>query len=143
MLISGKSLWAINDMFGTGTRGFAIITAVLAVGTYIAVFGLLHPTTQKDAIEAIRKGVSFSWITRKIKKGGDDANQNPPLKAGKGKEKEEEGISTGLQSNDAAAESPRQKKLTLLSRFRKRKVKGGEDHEMGDVGAQSNSSNSK
>jgi hypothetical protein len=68
-----QSLWAINDMFGTGTRGFAIITVVLAFGTYIAVFSLLHPTTQKDAIVAIRKGLSFSWITRKIKRGADDA----------------------------------------------------------------------
>jgi hypothetical protein len=135
-------MWAINDMFGTGTRGFAIITVVLALGTYVAVFGLLHPTTQKDAIEAIKKRLSFSWITRQIKWGADDANQNQSLKAGKGKEKGEEGISSGLQSNDATAEPLQQKKSTLLSRFRKRKVRGGEDHEMGDVQAQSNSYNS-
>ncbi|KAH8777269.1 hypothetical protein BGZ57DRAFT_351768 [Hyaloscypha finlandica] len=137
------SLWAINDMFGTGTRGFAIITVVLAVGTYAAVFGLLHPTTQKDAIEAIRKGFSFSWITQKIKRGADDANQNPPLKAGKRKEKEKEGISSGLQTNDATAEPPQQKMPTLFSKFRNRKVKGGEDHEMGNVRAQSDGSNPK
>jgi len=123
-------------MFGTGTRGFAVITIVLAVGTYVAVFGLLHPTTQKDAIEAIRKGLSFSWITRKIKMGADDANQHPSLKAGKGKEEEEEGISSGVQSNNVTLEPPQQKKPTLFSRFRKRKVKGGEDHEMGDVRSQ-------
>lgn len=37
------SLWAVNDMFGTGTRGFAIITAVMGLGTYAAVFLLIHP----------------------------------------------------------------------------------------------------
>jgi hypothetical protein len=60
---------------------------------------------------------------------------------GKGKEKGEEGISSGLQRNDATAEPSQEKKLTLFSRFRKRKVRGGEDHEMGDVrGAESNRS---
>jgi hypothetical protein len=126
-------------MFGTGTRGFAIITVVLVLGTYVAVFGLLHPTTQKDAIEDIKKILSFRWITRKIKQGSHDGNQNQPLKAGKGKEKEEEGISSGLQSNDAIAEPLQQKKSTLFSRFRKRKVNGAGDYEMGDVRPQSNS----
>jgi hypothetical protein len=114
-------------MFRTGTRGFAIITVVLALGTYVAVFGLLHPTTQKDAIEAIKKSLSFSWITGKIKQETHGGNQNQPLKVGKGKEKQEEGVSSGLQSNDATAEPPHQKKSTFFSRFRKRKVKGRED----------------
>lgn len=35
-------MWAINSMFGTGTRGFAIITTVISCGTYAVVFGLLQ-----------------------------------------------------------------------------------------------------
>ncbi|KAE9366522.1 hypothetical protein N431DRAFT_471572 [Stipitochalara longipes BDJ] len=34
------SMWAINDMFGTGTRGFAIITTIIAVGTYAVVLSI-------------------------------------------------------------------------------------------------------
>lgn len=124
-------------MFGTGTRGFAVITIVLSLGTYVAVFSLLHPTTQKDAIKALKKGLSSRWVPRKIERRLDDGNQDQPLKAGKGKEKREERRSSGFQSNDATEEPLHQKKPTLLSRFRKRKVKGGEDHEMGDVLAQS------
>jgi hypothetical protein len=119
-------------MFNTGTRGFAIITVVLAVGTFVAVFGLLHRRRQKDAIEAIGKSLSFKWITWKIKQGSHDGNKNQPLQVGKGKEKQKEGMSSGLQGNNATAEPPQQKKSTLLSRFRKRKVKGREDHEMGN-----------
>jgi hypothetical protein len=36
-----QSMWAINDMFGTGTRGYAIITVVISLGTYIVTIGLL------------------------------------------------------------------------------------------------------
>jgi hypothetical protein len=130
-------------MFGTGTSGFAIITVVLALGTYVAVFGLLHPTTKKDAIEAIKKSLPFSWITGKTKQETNPRIRSRPMKLGKVKVKEKERMSSRLQSNDATVEPQHQKKSTLLSRFRKRKVKGREDHEMGDVRAQLDSSNSK
>jgi hypothetical protein len=57
-------------MFGTGTRGFAIVTIVLAIGTYVAVFGLLHPTQQKNAVEAFKKE-SFVPVDCGIEKTGD------------------------------------------------------------------------
>jgi hypothetical protein len=77
-------------MFGTGTRGFAIITVVLAIGTYVEVFGLLHPTTQKNSVEGFKKSLSFPWTAGKIKQETHDGNQSQPLKAGKGKVKQEE-----------------------------------------------------
>jgi len=41
-------------MFGTGTRGFAVITAVIAAGTYAIVFWLLHATAVIAGFEGIR-----------------------------------------------------------------------------------------
>jgi hypothetical protein len=47
-------------MFGTGGKGFAIITVVIPVITYALVFNLLHPTTKKG-IEYGMKRAIFTW----------------------------------------------------------------------------------
>jgi hypothetical protein len=50
-----QSMWAIGDTFGAGTHGFVIITTIITVGTYAAVFSLLHPSAFKDGFESLRK----------------------------------------------------------------------------------------
>jgi hypothetical protein len=52
-------MWAINDMFGTGIKGLVGITTVLALGTYLTVFSLLHRTRQRQAIESLRRLFRF------------------------------------------------------------------------------------
>jgi hypothetical protein len=47
-------MWAINNMFGTGTRGFVIITSLIAFGTYAVVFGLLHPPSRQSLVAFMR-----------------------------------------------------------------------------------------
>src|SRR5271168_2006092 len=44
-------------MFGTGGRGFSIITVVIPVITYALVFNLLHPTTKKGIEEGIENAI--------------------------------------------------------------------------------------
>ena len=54
VLIVPQSMWAINNMFGTGTRGFVIITSLIALGTYAVVFGLLHPPSRQSLVALMR-----------------------------------------------------------------------------------------
>jgi hypothetical protein len=49
-------MWVINDMFGTGTTGFAIITTVLGLLTYGVVFGLLHSISNNKLVTALKRG---------------------------------------------------------------------------------------
>jgi len=42
-------------MFGTGTRGFAIITILISSGTYAVVFGLLHQEYQRTVSSFLYK----------------------------------------------------------------------------------------
>jgi hypothetical protein len=55
-----QSLWVVNNMFGTGGRGLAIITVVIPVITYAVVFNLLHTSTKKEIEEGIKKAI-FTW----------------------------------------------------------------------------------
>ncbi|PMD34211.1 hypothetical protein L207DRAFT_588810 [Hyaloscypha variabilis F] len=56
--IAQQSMWVVNNMFGTGGKGFAIITAVIPITTYALVFNLLHPTTKKALINGIKKAAT-------------------------------------------------------------------------------------
>ncbi|KAH6666872.1 hypothetical protein B0J14DRAFT_704932 [Halenospora varia] len=48
------SMWAINEMFGAGTRGFAIITSVITFVTYLSVFCLTKLVVLADILDTIR-----------------------------------------------------------------------------------------
>jgi hypothetical protein len=78
-------MWAINDMFGTGTLGFAIITTILTVGTYVVDFTLLHQSAQKQAIEAVKSVFRLTIFekrkftkesTRAKVQGGEESQQD-------------------------------------------------------------------
>ena len=47
-------------MFGTGGRGFAIITIFIPVITYAVVFDLLHTSTKKGIEDGTKKAI-FIW----------------------------------------------------------------------------------
>ncbi|KAN0101488.1 hypothetical protein V8E51_011998 [Hyaloscypha variabilis] len=72
------SMWAINNMFGTGTRGFAIITSLIAFSTYAVVFGLLHPPSRQSFATLLMNisdpATLRSWTYRAFKV----ANKSPP-----------------------------------------------------------------
>ena len=51
-------------MFGTGTRGFVIITSFISSGTYVVVFGLLHPPS-RQTLAAFLKKVSIPDVNQK------------------------------------------------------------------------------
>jgi hypothetical protein len=87
-------MWAINDMFGTGTRGFAIITTLISSGTYAVVFGLLHPPSRQtiaallmrftvpeflqrwvhEALEAFRKILNLNLKAENAPNGSESGN---------------------------------------------------------------------
>jgi hypothetical protein len=48
-------MWAINDMFGGGPKGFTIITTLISTGTYAVVFGLLHLPSREKITDLLKK----------------------------------------------------------------------------------------
>jgi hypothetical protein len=76
-------MWAIDSMFGTGILGFGIITAILTFGTYVVVFLLLHPDTQAQVIEWVKKKM-FRLLRCPTKKN-DTQKQKHPASGGSGK----------------------------------------------------------
>jgi hypothetical protein len=91
-------MWVVNNMFGTGGKGFAIITAVIPITTYALVFNLLHPTTKKAILEGIKTAATspqrlwqklrnsfwmavfwvrfrFQYLWWKLKNGGQETRQ--------------------------------------------------------------------
>jgi hypothetical protein len=117
-------MWAINGMFGTGTRGFAIITSVIACGTYAVVFGLLHPPARNRALEALK--VYFPVISWN---GESDNLKNKNLADSKGKGKENNASGSGAQGEDVSPKTVNPKR-SLISRFQRRKRRV-QDHEKG------------
>lgn len=122
-----KSMWAINDMFGTGTRGFAIITTVITTCTYAVVFWLLHPSAFKDASQALRK-----LFERKEDLAGKDKSDSvkrpSTLISGKtkGKEKERGVITDEEQLGRQISGSDEALKRSLISRLRGKKARNKE-----------------
>jgi uncharacterized membrane protein len=55
-------MWSINSMFGTGYKGFIIITVLLACFTYIIVFVFItaeHKSWQGQQIITLKNLVGF------------------------------------------------------------------------------------
>ena len=52
-------------MFGTGTRGFAIITTSISCGTYAIVFGLLHAPSRLSTFDLLKLLRRALWPHKK------------------------------------------------------------------------------
>src|SRR4051812_19848036 len=111
-------MYDINDMFGTGIQGYSIITAVIFLGTYAIVFGIIHPSirfkkvyeyliSKRQNIESIRI-VSLILKTVGIRK--------------------EKGIKGHLKVTNHAVGQESKRWLGLIRWGRKKRT---EDHEMG------------
>jgi hypothetical protein len=105
-------------MFGTGTKGFAIITTLLAVGTYVVVFSLLHQTTQRQAVESMKQIFRFLW-----------PNFLASRKGLKIKPLQDVGQAQGTARRDTQKEpgEGRQSKMNLRARFTREKSKSQDD----------------
>ncbi|KAH6677159.1 hypothetical protein B0J14DRAFT_651052 [Halenospora varia] len=78
------SMWAVNNMFGTGTRGFAMITTIVATVTYVVVFRLLHPTALRKYIMS-----TYGKVKHRFSKS---ENKQSSVKKSTGEERKEEGV---------------------------------------------------
>jgi hypothetical protein len=125
-------MWAINDMFGTGTYGFAVITTIIAAGTYAVVFWLLHPKVFEGGFEALckcfcrRKDPGSDRKGAKIKRPTTEIKQSP---TGKCKEKEQDADrDKGLQTTQTVmdVQAP---KSAVISRWCRGKSRALGDEE--------------
>jgi hypothetical protein len=122
-------MWAINNMFGIGTRGFVIITTIITVGTYAVVFWLLNSIAFRDGFGSLRENF---WLKRdsKVDEKGAKVTRSPTTVSVKGKEKEGNIIADEeLLNSQTLVDIPASKK-SLLSRFRRGKAQAG-DQEAG------------
>jgi hypothetical protein len=151
-------MWAINNMFGTGTRRFAIITSLISCGTYAVVFGLLHPPSRKSVGDFLGK-VPVLASLRNLTRDALSALQISPLstlfqkldrkdfpsgtaETAQGGKKGKETAATSKWSEKwkiTAAEvtDPSQRllakgKASIINQLRRTKPRG-QDHELGEV----------
>jgi hypothetical protein len=111
-------MWAINDMFGTGTTGFTVITTVLAVGTYVVVFSLLHQNTQRQAVESMKQAFRLLWPNFLVSGKGPKVNTL-----------QDEGQAQGTARRGSQKETGEggQWKMNLRPRFSREKSKSHDD----------------
>lgn len=125
-------MWAINDMFGTGTRGFAIITVILSVSTYVVVFGLLHQSNQQQVIETIKTTLRLPWHQKRCTQQAEQMPQGNELS--KGGEKDNRTKSGEGRNIPGKTDAPvgKKTKANFLPQF-VRKKNQEKDHGIGAV----------
>ena len=105
-----QSMWAINNMFGTGTRGFAIITTTVSCGTYAIVITLLHAPPLPVILTSLKKHLLWEtlhkWIEKALNLVGSILKQRPMLGSSqKGSQVETAGADPGAQQSEATAKA--------------------------------------
>jgi len=128
-------------MFGTETKGFAIITAVVAISTYAVVFGLLHPLRRKDAKVWIQEIVgSVRGAINGNKKEDEKLTRTTGSRASEEGEEERNAVDGEMEDilEDAAAQTSTEVKplrARIMSRLRGGRKEWEGDHEIGNVEA--------
>ncbi|KAE8450746.1 hypothetical protein EG329_005659 [Mollisiaceae sp. DMI_Dod_QoI] len=120
------SMWAINDMFGTGVNGFGIITASISVGTYVVAFILLQLTSPPNKIGGVMRSLHSIWP----KKLGSTSQFNNPqgiMLIGAKESEEKIGKRSGI-SQQVEGQALRKRTLGVISRL----YKGGKGEQHGD-----------